>query len=125
VKYWEFKKKEDIEIVKEFKEKVFKVSLLGRTYLEDGTSLPLRYSNSSGLSVEERIKNSLANTELDDPNIRVGGYSNSKISTLKEWTKGANRSLLVLERQLVLSLVVCLLLSLVVLIVVKLLMVRI
>jgi len=69
---------------------VWKVSLLGRTYLEDGTSLPLRYSNSSGLSVEERIKNSLANTELDDPNIRVGGYSNSKIPTLKEWTKGAN-----------------------------------
>jgi hypothetical protein len=42
-----------------------------------------------GTKVEKRIKNSLCNTELDNPSIRVGGYRNSKIPTLKGWTKGA------------------------------------
>nr|AGJ98075.1 truncated plasmid-related DNA polymerase [Glomus sp. DAOM 240422] len=37
----------------------------------------------------KRIRNSLADTELDIPTVRVGGYRNSKIPTLKAWTRGA------------------------------------
>jgi hypothetical protein len=56
VKYWEFKKEGTTELVKEYKTKVFKRSLKGRTYSEDGSSLPLRYSNPAGLSVEESVQ---------------------------------------------------------------------
>ena len=51
--------------------------------MADGTSEPLEISHDMG----KRIKASLADTELDNPSIRVKTCSNSKIPALKGWLK--------------------------------------
>lgn len=73
LKFWQFKKEDFEEIKKIDVEKIFKKSLNGRIYREDGTSEPIELK----VAVNKRINNSLSDTELDDCTIRVGGYRNS------------------------------------------------
>lgn len=91
VKTLQFKILGQRELVKSYSSKVFKKSLNGRIYREDGTSEPLELL----FDIKSRLKASLSDTEFDVPIIRVGGYRGSKLPLLKGWTKGAleNRSI--------------------------------
>jgi hypothetical protein len=88
VKYWEFKKENYEEIIKVDREKEFSSSLKGRRYLPEGNSEALEISHILGFTAEKRIRASLANTELDTPEIRVLGRANSKAPLRKGWIEG-------------------------------------
>lgn len=81
--------KEHKEIIKSYKEKKFGMSLQGldiwKVGHRPGESLTLL--NVLGINTKIRIKNSLADTELDNLRIRIGGRD--KIPGLKDWVKGA------------------------------------
>ena len=85
--YWEFKKVDYEEIVKEWKEKKFGNSLKGREYLLDGSSEALTVYGALGIDGDKRMKLSLAGTELDIPRIRLKECPNTKRPTKGKWVE--------------------------------------
>jgi len=73
------------EIVKINKEKIFTLSLKGRNFLPDGGSEALDVSEILNITQEKRIETSLANTELDIPELRTKIWYNSKIPKERGW----------------------------------------
>lgn len=78
--------KEHKEIIKSYKEKKFGMSLQGldiwKVGHRPGESLTLL--NVLGINTKIRIKNSLADTELDKPRIRIGGRDTEEESEDEE-----------------------------------------
>lgn len=81
-----FKKVDHLELIEVNRYKKLKLSLIGRKFNSDGTSEPFEI-NSLSQSLENSIKASLENTELDVQDIRVKTAHNSKIPVKKGWTK--------------------------------------